>query len=448
MSLITVTPSNPQDGGVTREALLKRWLRETGLGEYGTSSEASDASTLVDTVMLKSLVYSPDMLSRAWLRIGRSPAGTGPAGNIRPISEHDVALGAFKVDPPLSASVASGDVYQVIHYPHPQYLLDFIDDILTHEMPLEDWALCTDVPDGDMELSSATADWDSSGATVTKQTAEPIMYGLRRLRVVDTGAGGGYAVSKNSIAVEPLTEYHLSAVVRSEGAATAKLLLYDVTNAAEIASITVARNQNVRLCLNGAATVQIPAGCKQVKIRLITVTASGTTEWDEVCFYPLAGREVRLPSWVKGRSQVAAVFRYHPDTVGTAQPGVLTADLRGTLERGYSVRESFGGGSLRLVTDLTHLNWPLYIYGTRYEEAYSNETTDLKSIDINWMLEELKYKVYMGARSTPAAAQLTQKTLDSVLSAAKQNRDRFRRAHFVRMEETLDTPQRWVGYSR
>lgn len=379
MALISAAWTTPTTESYTRAQILKRLLRDGGLGESGTATGGS-TSTIVDTGALQSSGYPDDKYKGMWARIEYDAGGASaaPELEIRPCTSSTASSGTATVNPVYSAAPASGDRYQLWAFIHPQKVLDTLDQVMTQDAFLPDWGICTEVPDGDMEQNNTT-DWAATNATVTKVSAEPALFGKRWLSVATTSTGG-YAAS-NTIRVSPGKRYHLSAVVRASAASTTpKLIAYDLTNSATIDSKTTTSQTPVRLWFEFTA----PSTCYTVNVRLSNTENSVTSLWDDVCLYALDSQDLPLPWWVNNKSQIHGVFRSRWTDIGSNQWDPIPF---GDLDRDrWDFRDSaFGRGQLRIVSRQGPPSEPIYIFGLRNETAWENENTETKHIDLDWV---------------------------------------------------------------
>ena len=133
MPAIYVQPTTPQIEGVTRETLLQRFLRETGLGVYGTATSGS-TTTIEDTTKLKSSQFSSDQWIGGWARISfnADSVGNNPEGQVSPISDYVPGTGIITVNPAITA-VASSDRYELWRV-NPNTVLDTLDQVLTEDI--------------------------------------------------------------------------------------------------------------------------------------------------------------------------------------------------------------------------------------------------------------------------------------------------------------------------
>ena len=393
--------------GTTRNNLIKRVLRESKLGEYGTATGGS-TSYLEDTTKLKSSQYSDDDWVDGWLRISKNfdASGSAPEASISPVTTYDPTTnGRVSIVPSFGTAVAASDEYELWRFPHPQMVLDLIDDCLKNDIYLPCWTLLSELPDFDMEQDN-TSDWASSSATISKQTSSPQMSGKRYLRVLTTAANG-YARSV-IMNVEPSKQYYVSALVRcGDTSTTAKLLAYDETNSAAIDSKSIIRLGWVRLWFIFTA----PATCYQISIRLSNEEDAVTTEWDDVILFGYDQQTISLPWWVKDFEQVKKVFRYIP----SEQAGnIVSAELRGEPDERWDIVDtSFGRGKLQLKARVGAVTSPLFIFGVRNETAYDDDNADTKLVDEDYLLACVLYKLYSSLAGEPKEGYLDAKWLQT-----------------------------------
>ena len=420
---------------LTRRDVLTRFLRETNLGFTGTATGGS-TSTIVDTTRLKSTQYADDEHIGKWARITYDAGGAGaaPEGEISPITDYVASTGTLTVNPVFTASPVSTDVYQVWSNPHPQDVLDHLDMILTQEVYLSAETLLTEIPDGDMEQNNTT-DWANSNATVTKDTAEPSLSGVRWLKVVTTSANG-YARSA-LIYVEPGQRYFVSVDVRADAASvTPTLIAYDETNSAAIDSKTAVRRNAVRLSFE----FTVPATCYVLSVRLSNAENSATSFWDNAVLHPLQGTSIALPWWVRQGAQVKGIYRTAPNYFTS---NISEAVLRGNRDDSYDIRDdAFGRGQLRLQRRYGMLPpEPLFIKGTRNETAFSSENSDVKHIDGNFIQAALAANVFQQLSAYPNSGFLNMDWIREKLVywTTKYEREKYKQA--LRIEQMENAPQ-------
>ena len=381
MPQVHTTITTPTVEGVTRQTILKRFLDRTGFGLYGTI-DSGNTTTLVDDLLIGQGNHVKSFVG-GFVRIVQADAAA-PEGEIKPISAFDPATGT-PTFAAVSATVAAGDEYELWKpVMHPQRVLNWLDELLTENIELPAWAMLTEVADGDMEQSHTT-DWTGTNATITK-VATDAPYGKRALNVAATSASG-YA-SSNSLYVEPGKKYHVSALARNVDSASLQLQVRDITNGADVESTSYSGKYWARVVCEFVA----PAGCYEVKLRLVTVTNGAGARWDEVCFYPVNTAEMPLPWWVRKAGQVWRVFKLAPIQEAT---DIWDSSLRGDHAPDWEPQDPFRvGARLRVVNRHAGLTAPLYIAGGRNETAYANDYTEVKYVNPDLILACLLYKSY------------------------------------------------------
>jgi len=372
---------------LTRTNFLKRFLRESGLGDYGTVT-GGGTSTIVDTGKLKSTQFADKDWEGGWARIGKDAGGSqaAPEGEVRPSTTYAPSTGTITVNPALSVAVVSSDEYELWKFPSPHTVIDMLDQILKHDVLLSCWSPLSELPDFDMEALNTT-DWTDSGATGTKVKGVTALSGYSHLNVAYT-ADGDYTRT-GSIAVHPGDPYYTSILCRPNVDGTFTLQIYDVTNSAVIDSITLTKLYPGRLWLSWNA----PATCEQVQVRLVGSANSINADWDDLVFYPMEAHSIALPWWVKNENQIIRVYQLK---VGEVEDNVKPPELRGSEFKDYIIQDSaFGSGQLRLVMkNRTSVPEGLFIVGARNETVYADNTLDVKLIDENYLLALLANKVF------------------------------------------------------
>jgi len=436
VSLISAAPTTPAGEILTRTQILRRFLRETGIGQSGTATGGS-TTTIVDTGRLQSTQYNSDDWVGGWARIAYDSGGAAaaPETEMRPITTYAPSTGTITVNPAFSAAPASGDTYQLWRNPHPQEVLDALDAILTKETWLLSTGILTMCPDGDMEQSHTT-DWTGTNATVTKVTTAPAFMGKRWLSVVTTAAGG-YAESA-TMRVEPGRKIHASVLARVTAASTtAEFTVYDKTNSAVIGTTVTSTRQHVARLWQ---EVTIPTTCNQIALRLGNTENTVTSIWDEACVYALDASEINLPWWVGDQSQVKGIFRLRsPLSLGT---GIWDATYRGETDRRWDLRPNdLGIGAHKLVARYAQgLSMPLYIVGTRPEETYANDNTETKHLDGNWIQAALAFRIFDSLASYPNAGALDMGWLEKQRAKWQDEYEKRKYQQAVRLEALRRAP--------
>jgi hypothetical protein len=431
MPLTTATYTTATSESVVRRQILERLLRE-GFGQYGTLTGGS-TSTFVDTSRLSGGI--PDNWFQGYIaRVSRDAglAGAAPEGEMRFVTSSTASTGTTTNGTPVfTASPASGDLYQLWQYIHPQVVLDTLDQVMTEDAYLPCWTILTEVPDGDMEQNNTT-DWDTSSASIAKSTSEPMMWGKRYLSVTTSGANG-YATTAAYISVVPGRRYHLSALVRcAEGDITAYLAAYDDDNSANIQSVTTTSKTVVRLSLEFTA----PSGCNRIFIKLGSQENGVVTYWDEVCLFSVDGYSISLPWWVKNKGQIKGIFRPHFNTVGT-NISEATPRVDAELDRWNFVDDAFGRGQLKISSRYGAIDRPVYIFGTRSETAWANENTETKHIDRDWVHARMCYLLYSQMLAPRSVGTQNMGWAEKRLEFWEKEWNRQRRMQDERLEEAI-----------
>jgi hypothetical protein len=389
---------------VTRNQVLERFLRETGLGTYGIATGGS-TTTVIDTAALLSSQLSNDIMPGAWARIGLDAAGAGaaPEGETQPVSAYVATTGTV-TNAAFTTAVAVGDHYQFWRYLHPKMVLDTLDSILADACYQPAWTFLTNVPDGDMESVTAAASWTAgANAAITKQTGDPAMWGKRYLRVVNTAAN---ANAYQRFTLAPGRQYHFSVLGRNDqtidAASTPQLIIYDRTNSAVLSTTTGNVNgADVRLW----SDFSTPSTCYEVEARLSATGASARTHWDEAVFFSYDDRDIPLPSWVREKAQVKGLFRTTWDSVGTnlyaSMPQMQHDARRFDIMDGRTT-----DGRLWAVSHYGALDSPVLMFGTRPEIAFTSDTQDTRRIDANWLNAALCCRVFGQLLNGPSAGPL------------------------------------------
>lgn len=372
---------------VTRQEVMAAFLRKTGLGVTGTASGGS-TTTIDDTSRLLSSQMTTNEWVGGWARIAKNAnsVGNAPETQVRAISAFDPATNARVTVDAYTAAVEASDLYELWTNPNPLVVIDLLNEVMTEELKYPCYTVLTEVPDGDMEQSNTT-DWGSSNATISKQSNT--LFGIRCLRVLATAASA-YANTATNIDVEPSRGYHVSAVVRCQDASTtATLLVRDVTNGATIDSKTVSNLYPARVYFD----FETPAGCKQITIRLMTNEDTKYTEWDEVCLQPHSFSEIRLPWWAQSREDVVGIYKLEPRGITT---NLWEPSLLGTKEQGFEIREGmYGDGQLRAVPRYAISSaFPFFVLGKRTYEAFTDDTTDTRLLDLRLLVLALSVRVF------------------------------------------------------
>ena len=399
---LAVSATVNQVEGITRNDLLKRFIRETGLGQYGTATGGS-TTTIVDTSVLQSTQFNATQHVGGWGRIGKDFGGAGaaPENEQRPITTYAPSSGTITVNPAFTASPVVSDEYQ-LWLIDPTVVKDFLDQILQEDIVFPHWTLLSDIPDFDMEQDNTT-DWTASGSTIAKNTGLTFgLRGKRRLRVTNTGADG-FARPANNFQVIPGKSYFVTAWARSvSGSFTSRLRAFDITNNAAITNGSVdglvgpsdsTSEAPMRLWL----TFTAPNTCRIATVQLIGVEATAVIDWDDIVVFCQDDSSISLPWWVKNKRQILGIFRLNPEAWDSnGAGGVWSPVLKGELDNRWDFHDdAFGRGQLEIVARQGALSsYPLFICGLRNETVYANDAVEEKLADPNLLIAALAYRVF------------------------------------------------------
>lgn len=263
----------------------------------GAPSGAGTTTTLVDTSGDSPLDSSDDadLFDGAWLYIAADSAAIPQnVGELRRISTYAPSTGTLTVSRAFTNATTTTMTYEIYFGAPPERagthkgIKDYINDVL-RLMFYRTRHLLTLVTDGDMETSGVTG-WTASNATRTKSTSTGVIEGDQALRVLNSAANG--YVYSGTIDVAEQRSYLLAADA-TVVSGTAELVAYDVTNSAEIESVTT--DDRDGRCLFMSFTT--PSDCKQVRIHLKGQEATADVYWDNVSLLAAATSLADLPSW-------------------------------------------------------------------------------------------------------------------------------------------------------
>lgn len=166
------------------------------------------------------------------------------------------------------------------------------------------------------DLADATpTHWSASSATATITNRSGMeRFSERVLRVANSGADGyaGQTINNPSGANTggETTDWFFFALAQAD-TGTAQVVVQDLTNAAALDQTAIARTTWAGEAFNVISlTVQAPATCEQVSLRMGGDGASDDTYWGPNCFYPTNATEFVLPSRIFNRSRVGRFFEY------------------------------------------------------------------------------------------------------------------------------------------
>lgn len=290
MPIILAAPSG---GPVTLVAHILALLEELNENPHpvtGTTTADGTVDALIDVVNLKDTSPKADTSRHVgkWLRFWDT-AGV-PVENIRKVMTDTPSTGTLIPEASFTLAPVTGTVYEIHEKYHPTRLKQAINDCLA-ELRYQDIMPLSLVVDGDMNQVVVLAYWGTVNATPSYNTTQ-VLFGLQSLRVAATAADG-YAFPLNNVQVTPGEKLLVWAPVYGDQQ-QAELVLYDVTNAADIE--TARHDEEGWAVLMFTATV--PAGCYEVRPHLRTKTNAGSTYWDHVGILKTRTKIYATPTWL------------------------------------------------------------------------------------------------------------------------------------------------------
>jgi hypothetical protein len=212
----------------------------------------------------------------------------------------DAGNATITFSPALSAVVESQSDYSLMLL-HPKLLTEALNWAAGRIRYLAIGPLSL-LADGDMEASGISS-WAGSSATPSKVTTAARVWGGLQALFVDNSGANGYAAS-DDVPVNEGELMFLSAVAQAVGASTAKLVLYDLDNLAEIApSPTSDEERYTELRYE----YTIPSGCEEVEARLQGVEAAADIYWDDAILLGANRKRLPMPSWIDYPEDIVSV---------------------------------------------------------------------------------------------------------------------------------------------
>lgn len=388
MPLVTASYDNGQTQveSVTRPQVLKRWLRESGLGQSGTATGGS-TTTLVDTNRLQSTQFNDRYWVGGWVRL---TSGTD-ISVWRTITTYAPSTGTITFNPAMGTGPSNGVTYELWRTPFdPSIYLDALDNLLTKEFwgPRLSWL--TEVPDGDME-ATGTSTYTNSNATLTKVSwslSQEGVTGKQALSVATTSAGG-YATLADAIGVDPGMSLNVGVNFTPNDRTatnTGTFVVYDVTNSAAIYTFTTSQKTTVRF----SRTIQVPSTCRLLNVRMGSAQNSVTGIWDGLSLLDAGGSDLPLPWWIRTPSQVKGIYRWEPQQQGSGTDEYDPA-FRGAERVDCDIEPwARGSGQVRATLREGALGSNHYwVFGTCNETAFASDT-ESKRVEENWLVAGLK----------------------------------------------------------
>lgn len=441
VALILTTPTLAQVEGSTRNDIFKRFLRETGLGVYGTVTGIAGGATTSfdDTTKLKSAQFPTDQWKGAWARVSKNydSVGTAPENETKAITAYDPATNGRITAGTFSAAIAAGDEYEIWRFPNPAEVIDDLNVVMKEDIFLPCWTILSEAPDFDMEQNNTT-DWTAgANTTLSKSTGEPVIQGARWLALSSAAGNSGSAYNTNPFNVEPNRKYAVSVVCYNTVGVTLTLEAYNQSVGATIKTATWDRRYPGRIHFEFTT----PSNCYNLRIFLRhgdNGIETNLSYWDELCLYQADAADIALPWWVKNKNQIRGVFSLKPIDIGSTDGAAWDALLTGSFIQNYEIRDNaFGRGQLRLVFQNGNLPGPLFIFGLRNETAFTNDNTDTKRVDQNLIIAALAYRVFKRLKTFPNSNAMQTKWIETQFVEWEKEFKKRNRSQSERIEEVI-----------
>ena len=362
--------------------------------------EFDEVVGLLDVPLVTTAVGTTTTLKATALGRGSSNAGMYNARQIK-IAElvtngpavgeiAGVNTGGFDSDQILTVSPAfTGTAVQsgtdVLIYPRgfsPETLVDAINEVLRNtEAP--HLHLVTLGTDADMEASGTTS-YTATTATLTKDTtAANVRFGAQSMRM----QGNGGAPRAQGVSINVDANQTLFCLANGRVASgTAKLVLWDVTNDRQIGDVAPTSTQRGWMEL-AILSADVPAGCKQVAVRLEGTGATDDIYWDSWTILPFMRVNYDLPSWLLSAASIRDVL-YLPSLTLGSESDVYQPYEREFLPFPYWSLERDDRAATAIRLNIPPLwNHPIYLDVMR---PFSEVTTDTgtTTADVDYVAEK------------------------------------------------------------
>lgn len=289
----------------------------------------STTTSLGSTTALNDTVLSPNSqledFKGAWVLIAELVASGPAVGEVAQVTNVDFTGSASQliVSPAFTAAVQNGTDYELHYEFHPRHVREAINRVLD-SLRRDIYLPLTLVTDGDME-ATGTTDWTASNATLAKDTTT-VLHGRRSLSVTATAASG-QARSAN-VNVKPGEELLVAAFVFITGGDQGRLVLWNVTNGAEI--------DRAQTDITGWALlffkVNAPATCEQVQLRLEAVNNTDVVYFNSAILLQTRTSIYDYPSTLDWSEELDRVF-YFP--IGEEISTTFSDNAHGVFENRF-----------------------------------------------------------------------------------------------------------------
>jgi hypothetical protein len=278
----------------TRQDVRELMLDEFQLGRRGANVGATETTSIKDVLNFSGPTAAEGIEVGSEVLI--TSGGAAPEDEFARLNgKPNRKTGVMDLDRTLTAALAADDTFEVL-YPGisydggPNSIHQALNDALA-EFPWEKRQVpITLVVDGDV-LKAGTDDWTDSGNASLLKVAGSFPAAFRALAVAASTANG--QARSASIGVEPGGSYYYEALGFVSTASEGTLILYDVSNGAEIdLTDTDIVTGDPAILVNPSVT--IPDGALLVQARLQTDTGTGVIGWSDVILRKNSAREFTI----------------------------------------------------------------------------------------------------------------------------------------------------------
>lgn len=311
---------------------------------------------------------------------------------------------------------------------HPDTIRNLFNDGL--DLEYTDWTLpITDVTDGDIQTSGVT-NWSDTNATSSKVTAAGnVLYGIRGLRVLNSGANGYTATAAASRIVRGQS-FRAWAFTRADVGTSVFTVVDTSGNSLGSASYSEENPGLIYVDINPGTSVE------EIKFRLGGSGASDDTYWFGVGFYRPDSVEVKLPSFADERFKVKAIStaRYKGSTDSSAyqaQSRQLARLTEGDDWRYINEYASVNALSIELTRTGLLQDMPLFITASVPFSYFGTLTTDADTSTCPIQVWKERCKLLIGERYARSFPDL----------AAKM--EKVQAAHNARVAVRENSPPKW-----
>ena len=288
---------------ITFGDVLDDLIRFPGLGlkVVVTTSSSAATATSVSPVLAR-YANETSFFHQQYLYI---PGAAAADDQVRTIVSHAISgtttTFTFQDNSNYAETLTNEDAY--ILPLHPDTIMDTANQALERMKVRVEVPLMHGPASGDMQGSNVDADWTETNATDTVQTtASEVLRGAQSLVVLDGGSGGGYTES----AAQRVGQGQ-SITVFGEAKAdtgTGELQVIDGSSN-EQADIVFTEEQWVAF----KERVDFDTADETFTLRLVSVAASGSIDWQRVWYVRRSEYRFVLPTWIADRFVIKGLVR-------------------------------------------------------------------------------------------------------------------------------------------